>query len=52
MFALVDMGVLFVVPVGANVGPGEGLVEGIVRGGMLLQKPLMLGLVETWWRAG
>ena len=50
MFALVDAGVLLVVPVGATVVPGEGLVEGLVRGGMLLQKHLMLGLVEAWWR--
>ena len=51
MFPLVDAGFLLVVPVGAKVGHGEGLVEGLVSGGMLLQKPLMLVLVETWWRA-
>ena len=43
---------LLVVPLGAEVGPGENLVEGMVCGVMLLQKPLMLGLVEAWWRAG
>ena len=48
MFPLVDAGFLLVVPVRAEGGHGEGLMDSIVRGGMLLQKPLMLVLVETW----
>ena len=48
MFALVDSGFLLWVPVGAEVGPGEGLVESWVDGSMLgLQRPLVLGLVEA-----
>ena len=37
---------LLVVPVGEEVGLGEDLVEGLVRGGMLLQIPLVVDLVE------
>ena len=40
------------VPVQAKVGLGEGLVGGLVRGVMRLQRLLTLGLVEAWWRAG
>ena len=39
------------VPVGGEVGHGEGLVEGAVDSGMLLQKPLVLGLVRAKWMA-
>ena len=42
MFPLVDAGCLLVVPVGDKVGLGEGMVEGMVRGGMLLQRPSVL----------
>ena len=38
---------LLVVAVGADVGLGEGLVEGLVRGGILLQRPLVLDLVDA-----
>ena len=51
MFPLVDAGCLLVVPVGDKVGLREGMVEGMVRGGMLLQRPLVLDLVEAWWKA-
>ena len=51
MFPLVDAGVLLVVPVGDKAGPGKGLAEDLVRGSMLLQKPLVVGQLEAWWRA-
>ena len=42
-----DAGFWLWVPVGADGGPGEGLVEDQVDGDMLgLQRPLVLGLVE------
>ena len=47
MFLLVEAEFLLWVPVGAKVGPGEGLVGGWADGGMLgLQMQLVLGLVE------
>ena len=47
MFPLVDAVFWLVVPLGAEVGPWEGQVEGLMCGGMLLQKPFMVGLVKA-----
>ena len=51
MFPLVDAGFVVVGPSRGQCRPGEGLVEGAVDSGILLQKPLVLGLVRAGWMA-